>query len=169
MAASLSQPDPVGEVIFEIATAAEMERLGGCLAKATNVEGAIYFLYGELGAGKTTLVRGFLRSLGYEGVVKSPTYTLVESYTLGQRCIYHFDLYRITDPDELAYLGIQDYFDGHSLCLIEWPERGGDHLGKADLEIRITYQEWARRVAIKTCTTKGEAIISSLNHLKLAI
>jgi tRNA threonylcarbamoyladenosine biosynthesis protein TsaE len=159
----------VGDVIVEIATAAAMERLGGNLAKATTTEGVIYFLYGELGSGKTTLVRGFLRALGYEGTVKSPTYTLVEPYRLGVRCVYHFDLYRIADPEELDYLGIRDYFDGRSLCLIEWPERGGDQLRRADLEIRIRYQGMARRVVIEAGTTKGKVIISSLNHLKLRI
>lgn len=169
MAAPTGQSHPVGDVILEIATAAEMERLGGDLARATGVESATYFLYGELGTGKTTLVRGFLRALGHEGPVKSPTYTLVEPYKLGDRSVYHFDLYRITDPEELEYLGVREYFDGRSLCLVEWPERAREQLGEADLEIRITYQGKSRRVAIQACTAKGGAVIFSLNHLKLGI
>ncbi len=152
-------------MILEIATAVKMERLGGYLARATGAGGAVYFLYGELGTGKTTLVRGFLRTLGHEGVVKSPTYTLVEPYRLEERRIYHFDLYRIADPEELEYLGVRDYFDGRSICLVEWPERGGSRLGEADLEIRIAYLGVARRVAIEVRTAKGRAILSSLKHL----
>jgi tRNA threonylcarbamoyladenosine biosynthesis protein TsaE len=158
----------VSEVIFEIATAGEMERFGGKLARATH--SAVYFLYGELGAGKTTLVRGFLRALGYRGVVKSPTYTLVEPYLLGGQRIYHFDLYRLTDPEELEYLGIRDYLDGHAICLVEWPERGGGRLGRADLEIGITDPLGMNRsVTVRACTVTGERSLFSLKYLKLKI
>ena len=157
----------MSEVIFEIATADAMERFGGKLARATH--SAVYLLYGELGAGKTTLVRGFLRALGYRGVVKSPTYTLVEPYLLGGQRIYHFDLYRLTDPEELEYLGIRDYLDGHAICLVEWPERGGRRLGQADLEIWITGLGMNRSVAVRACTVPGERSLFSLIHLKLEI
>jgi tRNA threonylcarbamoyladenosine biosynthesis protein TsaE len=158
----------VSEVIFEIATADAMERFGGRLARATH--SAVYLLYGELGAGKTTLVRGFLRALGYRGVVKSPTYTLVEPYLLGGQRIYHFDLYRLTDPEELEYLGIRDYLDGQAICLVEWPERGGERLGRADLEIEITDPLGMNRsVTVRACTVTGERSLLSLKYLKLKI
>jgi tRNA threonylcarbamoyladenosine biosynthesis protein TsaE len=160
----------VSEVIFEIATAREMERLGNILARATNTEGTIYFLYGALGAGKTTLVRGFLRAFGHEGPVRSPTYTLVEPYVVGRQRIYHFDLYRLGDPEELEYLGIRDYFDGHAICLVEWPERGGGRLGRADLEIGITDPLGMNRsVVVRACTVTGERSLFSLKYLKLRI
>jgi len=108
----------------------------------------IIYLEGELGAGKTTLVRGFLRALGYTGKVKSPTYTLVEHYSLDSKEIYHFDLYRITTPDELENIGIRDYFAKKAIFLIEWPGRGEGFLPQADIQYRITISKNGRNVTI---------------------
>ncbi len=118
----------------EAATAA----LGAPLAELL-IPGTRVFLRGELGAGKTSLVRAYLRALGYTGAVRSPTYTLVESYTLADRTMHHFDLYRLADPQELEFIGIRDYLGVDAIALIEWPERAGDLLLPADLTLELEY------------------------------
>ena len=122
--------------------------LGAALASLLPVNGVV-FLNGPLGAGKTTLVRGLLRALGHTGSTKSPTYTIVEPYQVANRKIYHFDLYRIADPEELEYLGFRDYVAEESLCLIEWPEKGEHFLPQADLEISLLYQGEARSIQLE--------------------
>lgn len=114
--------------------------LGARLAQMLR-PGCIVFLEGALGVGKTTLVRGLLRALGHAGAVKSPTFTLIEPYELNGWRIYHLDLYRLTSPDELEYLGVRDYLDGQGICLVEWPERGAGVLPEADLLIELSYVE----------------------------
>lgn len=100
----------------------------------------LIFLIGELGAGKTTLVRGFLRAAGYQGAVKSPTFTLVEEYLLNGLKVVHFDLYRLTDPEELEWIGFSDYLDQDTLCFIEWPEMGIGYLPEPDLCLSLSGQ-----------------------------
>lgn len=116
-------------------------------------QGCVITLRGDLGAGKTTLVRGLLRELGHRGIVKSPTYTLVEPYHLNGRDIYHFDLYRLGDADELEYIGFRDYFSPTAVCLLEWPERGKNYVPAADIGLVISIINEARKIIINSTKT----------------
>ncbi len=130
-------------VPFHIEDETAMLAFGAQLAEVVR-PGTTIFLRGDLGAGKTTLVRGFLRAKGFGGAVKSPTYTLVEPYMIGGQRIFHFDLYRLSEPEELEYMGIRDYFDGRSICFVEWPKRGAGVLPAADMEIDIQHSDSSR-------------------------
>ena len=141
----------------------QMLALGVRFARACS-QTAVIFLYGDLGAGKTTLARGFLRGVGYEGKVKSPTYTLVEPYTLPERVIFHFDFYRLQDAVELEFIGIQDYFLTNAICLIEWPERGSGELPAADLSCYLIPHLQGRQVRFEAHSTAGAAVINQLQQ-----
>ena len=124
---------------------------------------ALVFLDGDLGAGKTTLCRGMLQAFGHTGAVKSPTYTLVESYQLGDTLLHHFDLYRLGDPEELEFIGIRDYLHQGNYCLIEWPNRGAGILPVPDLEVMIGVTKNGRGVSITAATDVGNSILLSLD------
>ncbi|WP_371187762.1 tRNA (adenosine(37)-N6)-threonylcarbamoyltransferase complex ATPase subunit type 1 TsaE [Thalassotalea maritima] len=141
---------------------------GRQLAKAVqqlDVDALVVFLHGDLGAGKTTLTRGFVQGLGHKGNVKSPTYTLVEPYELPPWHVYHFDLYRLADPEELEYMGIRDYFLQKSCCFVEWSEKGAGILPAEDLIINLTYNEDKRHVSITGNSERGDNIIKFLSLL----
>ncbi len=131
--------------------------LGEALASS-----ATLFFHGTLGSGKTTLCRGVLRTWGHLGAVKSPTYTLVEPYCYRGVDIYHFDLYRLGDPEELEYMGIRDYFDSDNICLVEWPERGRGILPDADLDVMLSSQGQGRLVELVASGSRGEHIIDKI-------
>lgn len=129
------------------------------------------YLYGDLGAGKTTLVRGMIQSFLPNAKVKSPTYTLVEDYDIavsahnpnGLNHIYHFDLYRLSDPEELEYLGGRDYFSADAVCLVEWPQRGEGWLAEPDLEIMLKYQPDGRTIELIAHSDKGRLLVKKLS------
>jgi tRNA threonylcarbamoyladenosine biosynthesis protein TsaE len=139
----------------------DQEAYGQYLAGYCN-EGLVIYLQGPLGAGKTTLSRGFLRGLGYSGKVKSPTYTLVEEYSLPERNCFHFDLYRLADPEELEFMGIRDFTLEEDILLVEWPDKGTGFLPEADLLIDISYAETGRSVQILSITEKGNLYLKQL-------
>jgi len=125
----------------------------------------VVFLNGDLGAGKTTLTRGFVRGMGHQGNVKSPTYTLVEPYELPPWQVYHFDLYRLSDPEELEYMGIRDYFSDNCCCFIEWPEKGMGFIEEADLHVNLAYSGEQRQLSLSAVTSKGEKMLASLAQI----
>nr|WP_255263421.1 tRNA (adenosine(37)-N6)-threonylcarbamoyltransferase complex ATPase subunit type 1 TsaE [Pseudomonas aegrilactucae] len=140
---------------------AAMVAFGHRIASVTQGHGVI-FLEGDLGAGKTTLSRGIIRGLGHAGAVKSPTFTVVEPYEIGDIRAFHFDLYRLVDPEELEYMGIRDYFEGDALCLFEWPEKGAGILPKPDLTITISPQAGGRSLNLSAQGSRGEAWCAAL-------
>ncbi len=139
----------------------EMRNFGARLI-ATCEHGGVITLCGELGTGKTTLVRGALRSQGLETGVRSPTYTLVEYYSLAKFAVAHFDLYRLADPEELEYLGYRDYLNPQTLCFIEWPQRARGYLQAVDLEIDLEYHPEGRFLQLNPTSDWGEQLISGI-------
>jgi tRNA threonylcarbamoyladenosine biosynthesis protein TsaE len=119
-------------------------------------------LSGQLGAGKTTLTRGILQALGHSGIVKSPTFTVVESYHTSGHAIYHFDLYRINDIEELELIGIRDYFHENALILLEWPEHAEEILPVADIDCSIVIQGTARVFTFSANTNLGLILLHNL-------
>lgn len=123
--------------------------------------GGIFYLSGNLGMGKTTLSRAILRGLGYQGLVKSPTYTLVEPYAVANKQLYHFDLYRLVDPEELEWLGFRDYINNpENICLIEWPERGKGLLPSPDAHFTLTIKDTGRELAVIVNNSQYQSLFS---------
>ncbi|MFQ3209964.1 MAG: tRNA threonylcarbamoyladenosine biosynthesis protein TsaE [Colwellia sp.] len=149
----------------EAATIAIGSGLAEVLKNAAVQHTLVVYLNGDLGAGKTTLTRGFVRGMGHVGNVKSPTYTLVEPYELANWRIFHFDLYRLADAEELEYMGIRDYFNSDCCCFIEWPEKGTGLLAKADLIINIAYQGEQRVIELQAESVHGEQVMTELAQI----
>lgn len=137
-----------------------LEFAAGCAPALA--EGGVVFLEGDLGMGKTTFARGLLRALGYRGPVKSPTYTLVEPYMLEAVAVYHFDLYRLGDAEEMEYLGAREYFAEDNLCLVEWPQRGEGWLPQPDLRICIVASGAGREITLAPVSLRAK---NQLTHL----
>ncbi len=150
---------PVIELILH--TEADLLALGSKMSVLVGNAGLIT-LSGDLGAGKTTLVRGLLHGAGHVGPVKSPTFSLVEPYNLQLGNVYHFDFYRLQNAEELDYIGMRDYLDEASLCLVEWPEKAEEFLPAADINIMISKLEQGRRVRLETHTDRGQALFAKL-------
>jgi tRNA threonylcarbamoyladenosine biosynthesis protein TsaE len=152
------------------------EALGAALARAYAPSGdgggvadavlgsAVIYLHGELGAGKTTCVRSLLRALGVVGLIRSPTYTLVEIYRPEGLTLIHVDLYRLGGPDAVEELGLRDYFGTDCLLLVEWPAKGGSALPPPDLEVTLSYQDDSRRALLTAGTPRGRSWTSKLVH-----
>ena len=137
-------------------------RLAGALLLAGPHEPFVVGLTGDLGAGKTTLVGGLMAALGHEGPARSPTYSLIEPYRLAGRDVYHCDLYRLRDPEELEELGLRDLLTGPSILLVEWPERAGDRLREPDLHLHLEYADAGRQVAVAAGSEAGRQVLSAL-------
>ncbi len=149
-------------VASDTAMVAFGEVLGGVLSTVSRQAAVVIYLQGELGAGKTTICRGVLKACGHSGAVKSPTYTLVEPYELAVATVYHFDLYRLGDPEELEYMGIRDYFEPGNICLIEWPDKGQGILQTADLELTISVIPAGRHLILTAHTGQGETVVAGV-------
>lgn len=155
----------MSEHLFSLADSDATVALGRAIALAEPA-GAVIYLHGPLGAGKTTLSRGILQGLGHQGAVKSPTYTLVEPYEFPQLHVYHFDLYRLGDPEELEFMGIRDYFTEHSLSIVEWPECGEGWLPAADIECFLDYHQHQRTARMVAHSEFGQQLLQKIaqNH-----
>lgn len=153
-----------------LADEAATQKLGAVLAQALGKtelpKGAVVHLQGDLGAGKTTLVRALLTTLGHRGAVKSPTYSLVESYQLASLVVHHFDFYRFESEEEFFESGLQELFDEGAVCLIEWPDKAGQFLPPADLVVQLIHCEGGqdgRQCVLTACSEQGERILIGLN------
>jgi tRNA threonylcarbamoyladenosine biosynthesis protein TsaE len=160
---------PIRSAEFALADERATARLGEALARAIEDragpiarQGLVVALAGELGAGKTTLVRGMLRALGVSGAVRSPTYTLVEPYVVSSLNFYHFDFYRLADPDEFSSAGFREMFGPASVCLVEWPDKVAGSLPPADLRIALDVADEGRRARLAAATELGAACLQRI-------
>jgi tRNA threonylcarbamoyladenosine biosynthesis protein TsaE len=142
---------------------ADTEAAGARLASALS-SGGVVFLEGTLGAGKTYITRAIVRACGHVGTVKSPTYTLVEPYELAGLQVFHFDLYRLADAEELEFMGIRDYFVPGNLCLVEWPSKGAGFLPQPDLILKLTPDGAGRTLEVSAFSALGVAAVEALDR-----
>ena len=145
----------------ELAEPLATKALGAALSRDLS-PGLRIYLHGDLGAGKTTLVQGLLAALGHRGRVKSPTYTLVEVYELSRLNLYHFDFYRFRDGNEWRDAGFSEVFDSDAICIVEWPEKAGEDLPQADVDVVLEVQARGRRAVVRTNSAAGAQCYASL-------
>ncbi|MDX2164260.1 MAG: tRNA (adenosine(37)-N6)-threonylcarbamoyltransferase complex ATPase subunit type 1 TsaE [Gammaproteobacteria bacterium] len=153
------------DVMFDIHGEAQQLKFGQQLATCVDDKACIIFLQGELGAGKTTLVRGFLSAMGYAGKVKSPTYTLVETYDCPPMTVVHMDLYRLKDPHEIEHLNLRDYLDQKTIIVIEWPEKALAKLPSPDITCALSFHGENRQIKFTSHTTTGQNILEALKKI----
>lgn len=150
---------------FHLPTENDTDQLGFALAKSV-VPGIVIYLHGDLGAGKTALTRAMLKGLGYQGRVKSPTYTLMEPYPVqieGKAAVaVHFDLYRMADPEEFLDAGFREYFNDEHICIVEWPEKGDKVLPTPDIHITLTVPDTGRHVELQSLSDNGDRCLDQL-------
>lgn len=151
------------DITLNLADEAATLSLGGRLARVVQSGQSIY-LHGDLGAGKTTLVRGLLHGMGHIGKVKSPTYTLVEPYVISGLSLYHFDLYRFNDPEEWDAAGFRDHFNPATICLVEWPEKARELLPDPDIDVFLSPVGAGRQVRLMANTPSGKQTLEALSH-----
>ena len=159
---TMSEP----QIEYRLRDASATEALGAALACALEAGGSagsgVIYLHGDLGAGKTTCVRSLLRTLGVDGLIRSPTYTIVECYQPGSRNCIHVDLYRLGSPLEVEELGLRDYLESACIMLVEWPEKGGTALPPADLDVTLSYENDHRQARLDAITDRGRGWIGFL-------
>lgn len=157
---------------FQLESEDQTLRLACCFAVAFKETGLGYariYLSGDLGAGKTTFSRGFIQSFGHPGNVKSPTYTLIETYQLQDVTIHHLDLYRLSDPEELEYLGIDDICQDEGICLIEWPERGAGVLPEPGLSLELRHLDHGREMIARSHNSTAQRwLLLTQSHFEQA-
>jgi tRNA threonylcarbamoyladenosine biosynthesis protein TsaE len=158
-----NQPSRKSHWSAQLDDAEATARLGACLASCIRPGMRLYFR-GELGSGKSTLIRGLLAALGVTGRIKSPTYTLVELYVVSRLNLYHFDFYRFLDAREFSDAGLADYFEGEGVCLVEWPERAGGTLPQPDLEFTLAYAGSGRAISVHAHSKPGEQCVEHLSE-----
>jgi tRNA threonylcarbamoyladenosine biosynthesis protein TsaE len=151
-----SADDSGHSLAAHLADETDTEAIGAALAPALQ-PGLVIYLEGDLGAGKTTLVRGLLRALGHTGKVKSPTYTLIEPYVVSRLHLYHFDFYRFAFPEEYIEAGLDEYFSGKGVCIVEWPAKASPFLAPPDVRASLQVDGSGRLLEVSALTEAGRS------------